>query len=56
MYCPERKKNPINMAKVKEVEDKDEKYSLYYLALSIAINSNKSASIVDNGGSKHNRI
>ena len=53
MYYPVRKKNPINMAEVKEVEDKDEKYSLYYLALSSEINSNKNTWIVDSGASRH---
>ena len=49
MYCPERKKNPINMAEVKEVEGKDEKYLLYYLVLSNEIKSIKNTWIVDNG-------
>lgn len=41
------------MAEVKEVEDKNEKYSLFYLALSSEININKNTWIVDSGASKH---
>ena len=53
MYFPERKKKPIKMPSVKEVEGKDEKYLLYYLSLFSEINSNKNTRRVDSGASRH---